>query len=121
MHALEVACKIGHLYAVQAALQERAQRQHAASLVPDGDNDFIDAKVLDGVLQRLASRNDTPPGNEDPLLLFERMKSHQVHARWSGGCERSFDEPRFGAGAEHHDSVRKNPADQRKDDRMAKE
>ncbi len=52
MHAFEKSRQVGNLNAAEAAVQQGAQRKHAATLFAHGDDDLVDAKVLHRFFQR---------------------------------------------------------------------
>ena len=121
MHSLKKPREVCHLHAVQAALEQRAKRQHPATLFAHGDDDLVHAKLLDGLLQRSAARDDAAARNKRFLLLLERVKTNQPQTRRRGGRQRSFDQFRFDTRPEHQDPVRKHSGEQRQHERVSNE
>ncbi len=118
VHALEIALEVGHLHAVQAALEQRAQRQHPTSLLAHGDDDLVDAELPHHVVERSAARHHASRRHDILLRLLERVEADQPQAQRIGRRQRRLDQPRFGSGPQDEDAMRHQMRHQRQDDHV---
>ena len=58
-----------------------SQRQHATTLLADGDDDFADSEPCDHLLERFALRQDAVRRDGDLRRLLELKKAGDRHAR----------------------------------------
>ena len=109
MHALEEPGEVGDLDAVQPAIEQLAQRQHAAALLANRDDDLVDLELADRLLQRLACRTTIRFAETTRSVTFsQREEPDELESGWMRRGQRGLDQARLGTGAEHEDPVREH-------------
>ena len=119
--ALEIALEVGDLDAIQAALEQRAQRQYPAALLANRDDDLVDVEVAHRVFQRSAAREHAPGRHHVLVRLLERVETDEAQPKRIGRRQRRLNQPRLRSGAQHEHPMRQQMRHQRQDDGMAHE